>query len=978
MKLGKYGLLLYCLCFWLPSVLAQDSGIIFDKISSKEGLPSNQVNFITQDTQGYLWFGFKQNLARYDGYHFILFPQKEVLFGLHADNQGRIWFANINGLYAIDGKTLKTTQYITSNLSDAIPENDHHENIFVDTRGRVWMNDFNNIKYYTPNTRKLSSLHIVSKTNLSIFVTKYAEDTQGNIWIGNAWGLQVFDNQQQKLKKISTTLRITDLCFNTPQSLLLTTEDGGIWEYYINTNTFRKIGLFPAGNDSPKMIRKSHKKNLFWIGSERAIFLFSSQNGSFQSFKNLSEEGYSYSTLFQDEQNKIFWIASSSGLLKYNHHDAELFQDIQLPKNLVSFPVKVSCFAQENAELFWLGLSHSGLLRWNRNKNTFESFKLPKEERVIQILRLPDGTFLACTPARIYQFIPKNQQWHLFLESPYTLQKIGIDTNNRLWCLYENGPIQVFSYPHRYPITPWKKLPHANFFFENIFHDFLQTSDGKIWLAAWFPKGFGICYFDTFKNEFVLAENNNRHLDFVSDYYLSVAQIDSNTVVFSGYGGFNCLNTRTGNISRIGSSIKLNLRGGNCHSLGIDFQNNIWLATTDGLCCVNPNNHVSYFTETDGLSDNNVVNGFLLTPNNEIWAGFINRFNILNINKLQTKKVFSELRISNIQIVGDTSSVDLSRPLVFGPVQNNLSFQVSPLNFRPISQNHIRFKLLGIQSGWIDNGTVENITFSNLTPKKYQLAIQLGDGMGNWSEQSLIVPFEIIPYFYQTWWFQLILAGIVGIIMYGVYLYRIQQIKAIYLVRNRISADLHDEVGATISGISIISNILKQRLDDSPENKSFVERIAEDARKISEAIDDIVWSIKPQNDSIDNILSRMTRYASELMEAKNINYQVIMPTDISDKTIPMEKRHDVYLIFKESLNNIAKHSQCTEAKIVVNIGKKSLNMIIEDNGVGFDISQKTNRNGLINLKERTEKLRGSLLIESTKGIGTKITIDIPI
>jgi signal transduction histidine kinase len=112
--------------------------------------------------------------------------------------------------------------------------------------------------------------------------------------------------------------------------------------------------------------------------------------------------------------------------------------------------------------------------------------------------------------------------------------------------------------------------------------------------------------------------------------------------------------------------------------------------------------------------------------------------------------------------------------------------------------------------------------------------------------------------------------------VYSFYLYRIKQIKEIYTVRNRISADLHDEVGSTISGINIISNILKQRLVEQPENKGFVERISEDAKKISEALDDIVWSIKPQNDSLENVLSRMTRYASELFEAKE--YQLSITT----------------------------------------------------------------------------------------------------
>ena len=451
-----------------------------------------------------------------------------------------------------------------------------------------------------------------------------------------------------------------------------------------------------------------------------------------------------------------------------------------------------------------------------------------------------------------------------------------------------------------------------------------------------------------------------------------------NTIAISGYGGFNVLNTVTGKIIRTGASGNLKLKGGNCNSIVLDKKGTIWMGTTEGVCSVGKQNQVSYFSEKDGLTENDVVHGYSQNSANQLWLGFTNQFNILQLERLQQKHIKSNLKISTIEILGDTTLVNTHESLVFEPQQNNLTIRLSPLNFKSASQNHIRFKLADIHENWIDNGNAEMISFSNLSPKQYELLVQQGDSQGNWASVPLAINFEIKPHFYQTWWFQILVGFLVLVAVYSFYLYRIRQIKEIYTVRNKISADLHDEVGSTISGINIISNILKQRLIEQPENKGFVERISEDARKIAEALDDIVWSIKPQNDSLENVLSRMTRYASELFEAKNINYQLQLPEDLSGIALPMEKRHDIYLIFKETVNNIAKHSQCTEASIKIVIQKKSIILSIQDNGVGFDTNQKTDRNGIQNIRERVNKYQGKLSIQSNPMSGSLFLIDLPI
>lgn len=974
---------LYCtflLLILIPTqrLLSQNSGINFERLGIKEGLLSKEVQFITKDAQGFLWLGFKQSISRYDGYHFTHFPQSEMLFGLSSDHKGKIWFANINGLFSIDEKSLKIQKEISSDLHDAYPENDHYENVFADSQGQIWSNDFNNIKCFEPKTKHLKVFRITSSYQFNIFKSRFTEDSQGRVWVANQWGIQCYDSQTKRLWKVLKNQSVSDIAFLSKDSTLFTTANGGVFLLEISKKHISSYVKLPSKTDVSVFLKPAHLPSHFWLGTDRSLYLFDAQQRAFVDFSNLREEGIAMKDCYLDTQNQIIWLASSVGLLKHDFAvDATLLQ-VDLPKKLVAFPVKVTCFFHENTERNWLGLSHTGVLSWNEHTNDFQLFAIPDGAPVNQLLEDASGNLLACTQKAIFRLNLAKKSWEKLISFSTNIKKVCLTRQNQLWCLPESGAIQVYDWRTHQRLQPWKELPYQNFFQQNVFTDILETTDGNLWFSAWFPKGFGIAHFDIKMKQFVLAENQNKHTDFVTDYYLSLAYHEPNTIAISGYGGFNVLNTTTGKIIRTGASGNLKLKGGNCNSIVLDKKGTIWMGTTEGVCSVGKQNQVSYFSEKDGLTENDVVYGYSLNQANQLWLGFTNQFNILQLERLQQKQIKSNLKISTIEILGDTTLVNTHESLVFEPQQNNLTIRLSPLNFKSASQNHIRFKLVDIHDNWIDNGNAEMISFSNLAPKQYELLVQQGDSQGNWASIPLSIDFEIQPHFYQTWWFQLLVGLLVLIAVYSLYLYRIKQIKEIYTVRNRISADLHDEVGSTISGINIISNILKQRLVEQPENKGFVERISEDAKKISEALDDIVWSIKPQNDSLENVLSRMTRYASELFEAKNINYQLQLPEDLSGIALPMEKRHDIYLIFKETVNNIAKHSQCSEASIKIMIQKKSIILSIQDNGIGFDPDQKTDRNGIQNIKERVNKYQGKLSIQSDPMSGSLFLIDLPI
>ncbi len=191
-------------------------------------------------------------------------------------------------------------------------------------------------------------------------------------------------------------------------------------------------------------------------------------------------------------------------------------------------------------------------------------------------------------------------------------------------------------------------------------------------------------------------------------------------------------------------------------------------------------------------------------------------------------------------------------------------------------------------------------------------------------------------------------------------------------IRNEIASNLHDDIGATLSSINIL-NELAQRNASNPEKASeYLARAGEDIQRISEDLSDIVWNINPRYDDIQNLFIRMRHYAISMLEGKDIKHQVVFPEDESGIVLEMEKRRELYLIFKEAVNNLAKYSAAKNARICITTSEEVLELLIEDDGVGFEPKDLSTGNGLHNMKQRARHCGGSLVLNSVPGQGTRL------
>jgi signal transduction histidine kinase len=243
---------------------------------------------------------------------------------------------------------------------------------------------------------------------------------------------------------------------------------------------------------------------------------------------------------------------------------------------------------------------------------------------------------------------------------------------------------------------------------------------------------------------------------------------------------------------------------------------------------------------------------------------------------------------------------------------------------------------------------------------------------------SIVLKIFKAPPFYHEWWmWPLAIAYILLLIGVGIYLfflYDFRQKLKMQHVRNQIAADLHDEVGSNLNSIAIYTEVLRKAANG--KSTDILDKITANSRESVSLMQDTVWMINPKNDSTEKLLDRMRSFASEILATKNISLEFNAPADLKKVNFNMDQRKNCYLVFKEAINNIVKHADAS--KVAVNITHKNdeIDIIIEDNGKGFDTSELHEGNGLQNFKERAIEAEFDLNIDSQKGVGTKISMKI--
>jgi len=302
--------------------------------------------------------------------------------------------------------------------------------------------------------------------------------------------------------------------------------------------------------------------------------------------------------------------------------------------------------------------------------------------------------------------------------------------------------------------------------------------------------------------------------------------------------------------------------------------------------------------------------------------------------------------------------------------QNNISIEFSAISFRNADKIMYQHKLEGVNKDWGTLSEHSFVEYASLRPGKYTFKVRaaIEDVFG----EETTLTFRIAPAFYQTFWFYLLIAGVIFALFYAFHKYRVRHAVNMERMRTRIASDLHDDIGSTLSSISMLTEMAKNQ-DKEEMLANALSKIGENSRDVLNAIDDIIWSVNPQNDSLSNLIIRLREYAIPVCEAKNITLSMNVDAAVNMMKLGMDERRNTYLIVKEAINNAVKHSGCKNLTIDF-VNNHHLEVLIKDDGCGFDPAEPTSRNGLINMMHRAKHFGAELSIKSEHNAGTSILL----
>jgi len=262
----------------------------------------------------------------------------------------------------------------------------------------------------------------------------------------------------------------------------------------------------------------------------------------------------------------------------------------------------------------------------------------------------------------------------------------------------------------------------------------------------------------------------------------------------------------------------------------------------------------------------------------------------------------------------------------------------------------------------------------NLEPGTHKLHVKASNNDGVWSKE-IVYTIKVIPPFQKTIWFRVLILLAIAALISLILFYRKQQRKRLEKIRNRIATDLHDDMGSTLSSIRIFSDVAKKQIEEvKPETVQLLDRISNNATSLSENMQDIIWTIRSDNDTLEDLVSRMREFGLRVCDAKHIKFNTVVSQSFKASKLTLEQRRNLYLIFKEALNNAVKYSQCTQIDLILNLKNRFLKLELIDNGKGFDVETVKRGNGLNNLEKRAKEINGQIDIKSEPGKGTCINL----
>ena len=422
-----------------------------------------------------------------------------------------------------------------------------------------------------------------------------------------------------------------------------------------------------------------------------------------------------------------------------------------------------------------------------------------------------------------------------------------------------------------------------------------------------------------------------------------------------------------------------------------DVDGHIYVGGGHGLDRLDPaTGRVKHFTTADGLA-RGLFRAAFRDHNGVLWFGMtqgLSRFAPApDAPAAPPSVLISGLRVAGSpRLVSALGESEMALP-DFSANDNQLQLDFAGLSFFSGEVLRYQYKLEGADADWSAPSEQRRVNYAHLAPGRYRFLVRAANSDGAFSTVPASVTFTILRPVWQRWWFIALIGLTTGLIFYALYRYRVSRILEVASMRTLIATDLHDDIGSGLSRMAILSEVVKQQIGNKAEESvPLLTEIADSARALVDSMRDIVWSIDPRRDDLSNVVFRVRQFASDVLEPQKIKLDFQAPSELEKVKLNPEQRRHLFLIFKEAINNIARHAECDSASLSINVSHSRLVVEIRDDGRGFsDLRpQESPTNGgavghgLENMKGRAAQLGGDLSVDSSASRGTCLKLMIPI
>ena len=1023
-----------CLAAWLAAGVSRGAvsapvDYLVDDWDTENNLPSSTVTSIAQTPDGYLWVGTYNGLARFDGARFVTFDPVNTpelgqarVQGLFQDATGTLWINTFRGgltsyragvfrqewpdqpafdLHTTLAASSSNAVLFVTQFGEVLARELNKTNagwkisappgappIFqcADGAGRLWFltRDSHILQFADGAFKLLPDDGGLAGSQIYTLVA----DARGQVWAGAENEIARWTGSQ--FEAMTPTNGEADI---QPQ-LLFPMKSGDLW--VLDGDRLRKMsgrawtaevsqwrGLLGAASGRAMGAHEDRDGGLWFNHYGNGLFHIT-PDGRYQRLTaqdNLPSDRVG--AWFQSRDGGIWAGVDHGGLARLRDRH---FHVIGVNEGLPARTALSVC--EDRAGVIWIGTAGGGLCRWTNGVITRYTVGASASANFVFSIspRADGGAWLSAAAGEdLFQFSDgqiRRVSWDV-----HGIKSMLTDSRGRVWMGTKFGIAFSDGNDRRMLGTNENAtLPAVR--------ALAETPDGQVWagaddgtiyrcaperLTAFHPKG-------------ALAEQ---------PIYAMLADADGTLWAGTFRGGL--LRFKNGSFSRITS--RQGLPADVICQILDDHLGRLWLGTHQGIYCVaksalnacadgktNTLDYVAY-DRHDGLPALECSDGYQPAcwrgADGRLWFTTVRGVVSVNPKELAAKSPPPPVLIEELLVDGEPVALT-AKQIIVPPGRKQLDFRFTALSFDAGDKARFRYRVDGLDTEWVDADTRRTLQLRNLPPRAYRLRVIACNGEGVWNDAGASVAFEVEPYFYQTWLFKILLgAGIVAGVSLAVRraatrkyrrkLALLQQQHAIERDRARIAKDIHDDIGAGLTQITLLAELVRREPEQTAAN---LERITNSARKLTKAMDEIVWAVDPQHDTFEGLMDYISAYAEDFLRVAGIRCRMDLPLALPVMPVDAELRYHLFLALKESLNNVVKHAKATEVWLRLKLAENSFTLTVEDNGSGLPATpgvtsdRLASGSGLANLKRRLDAIGGDCTVQSAPGQGTCVTMTV--